>query len=308
MNLSAPRAEVGGGNVNVAIAILAIVVVAAGLGAAALLSSDFDGVDPAGAFALSVRSCADSDGGKSYLTAGTVSVTFNNRSNGSFPDRCKNNGQLKEFFCGSRKVKDIDVNCRRRYNSSYFCSNGACVMNASGSGGGGSNQSNQTNGSTGNTTNGTTGNTTNGTSGNTTNGSGSNGSSGNWTNGTAGNQTNGTTGNQTGNGSAGNATNLTHPFWFSPRVNTTNRSQPALFSAFWRTNRTFAGGGYIFSWNGTNNTMRNDSWVSFGTSANTAWSNVTKILPNGSTFVRWIVYANNSANEWNGTVNGLSVT
>ncbi|HLD78790.1 MAG TPA: hypothetical protein VJB16_07215, partial [archaeon] len=61
------------------LAILAVVIVAAAAGAAVYLTSDFEGADVAGEFALRVRSCSDSDGGRAYATAGTVSVTFNNR-------------------------------------------------------------------------------------------------------------------------------------------------------------------------------------------------------------------------------------
>ncbi|HLD77939.1 MAG TPA: hypothetical protein VJB16_02825, partial [archaeon] len=142
----------------------------------------------------------------------------------------------------------------------------------------------------------------------------------NWT---SGNQTNGT-GNATGNGSTGNGTgggsgnaSLTGINWYRPSVNTTLRGQAVYFTAFWSTNhtanRTLRSGGFVVSWNASG-AFRNSSWYSFGTNSTGAWANISSAnalnasLPNASTLVVWVIYANNSANEWNGTVNGLATT
>ncbi|HLC78200.1 MAG TPA: DUF2341 domain-containing protein, partial [Candidatus Nanoarchaeia archaeon] len=89
---------------------------------------------------------------------------------------------------------------------------------------------------------------------------------------------------------------VTKPQWSLNSTNSTVKNSSINHSVYWTDNTALAG--YIFSFDNGTGTFVNDSFVSMiGT---TNWSNVIKIV--NSTYnvtIRWIVYANDSSNNWN---------
>ncbi len=66
-----------------------------------------------------VESCKDSDGGRNYYAAGSVSYTGSNGVVSLSKDYCSGN-YLTEYYCSGNKVSST------RHYCSYGCSNGAC--------------------------------------------------------------------------------------------------------------------------------------------------------------------------------------
>ncbi len=66
-----------------------------------------------------VSSCRDSDGGRNYYAAGSVSYTGSNGVVSFSKDYCSGN-YLTEYYCSGNKVSST------RHYCSYGCSNGAC--------------------------------------------------------------------------------------------------------------------------------------------------------------------------------------
>ncbi|MBI3623719.1 hypothetical protein HY212_06610 [Candidatus Pacearchaeota archaeon] len=94
-----------------------------------------------------------------------------------------------------------------------------------------------------------------------------------------------------------NATD-TFPQWSANSTNSTSKNTPVLHNVYWTDDTALSG--YIFSFDNGNGTLYNDSWVAF--TGTTNWSNVTKIINSTNKVnIRWIVYANDSANQLNAT-------
>ena len=81
------------------------------------------------------------------------------------------------------------------------------------------------------------------------------------------------------------------------QTNSTLKATSILHSLLWADDTALAG--YIFSYNNGNiDKFTNDSWVAFTGTLN--WSNVTKVIPDEiSLNISWIIYANDSSNNWN---------
>lgn len=86
--------------------------------------------------------------------------------------------------------------------------------------------------------------------------------------------------------------------WSTNSTNSTYEGQLVEHRVFWTDDVNLSG--YIFSFDNGTGTFSNDSWVSMIGTAN--WSNVSKVVNSteGST-IKWIVYANDSADNWNVT-------
>jgi len=88
------------------------------------------------------------------------------------------------------------------------------------------------------------------------------------------------------------------PKWSDNSINSTLAGELILHRVKW----TDAGGlsGYIFSFDNGTGTFVNDSWVlQTGT---TAWTEVSKVSNTTvGSIIRWMVYANDSSNNWNST-------
>jgi hypothetical protein len=89
----------------------------------------------------------------------------------------------------------------------------------------------------------------------------------------------------------------TSPQWSSNLINSTTIGTPVRHNLSWTDNSL---SGYIFSFDNGTGTFVNDSFVSFTGGQN--YSTVIKVINTtlGST-IRWIVYANDSFNQWNST-------
>ena len=94
--------------------------------------------------------------------------------------------------------------------------------------------------------------------------------------------------------SAGN----TLPKWFDNSTNGTTAGTNVEHSVRWTDDTALSG--YIFSFDNGTGTFTNDSFVAMSGAED--WSNVSKVVNStvGST-IRWIVYANDSANQFNAT-------
>ncbi len=71
-----------------------------------------------------VTSCADSDGGKSYGTFGSLTVTYRHQRlsrTGVLADECKSRTRLKEYFCDGGQPESTMYAC------TTSCASGACV-------------------------------------------------------------------------------------------------------------------------------------------------------------------------------------
>jgi len=96
------------------------------------------------------------------------------------------------------------------------------------------------------------------------------------------------------------------PSWSNLGHNSTDIGTVSKFSALWRDADGLSG--YIFSWNGTG-TWTNSSFVRWGSSPTSAWSNVTKVLPTvKGVRVGYRFYANETYKGWNATRIGTLVT
>ncbi|MBI5177142.1 hypothetical protein HY995_03585, partial [Candidatus Micrarchaeota archaeon] len=87
------------------------------------------------------------------------------------------------------------------------------------------------------------------------------------------------------------------PLYYFPSWSSTIAGLPSSHNLFWTDDYSLSG--FIFSFDNGTGIFVNDSWRQFD-SFNNSWSNITKTLPPvvGVT-VRWIVYANDSNNNWN---------
>ena len=89
---------------------------------------------------------------------------------------------------------------------------------------------------------------------------------------------------------------LTAPTYSDNSTNSTIAGTNILHSLKWADETALAG--YIFSFDNGTGSFTNDSWAGMIGTAN--WSNVTKVVnfTSGST-IQWIVYANDSSDNWN---------
>jgi len=87
------------------------------------------------------------------------------------------------------------------------------------------------------------------------------------------------------------------PQWSEDQTNSTFAGEYILHSVNWSDD--FDTSGYIFEFDNGTGTFVNDSFVEFGA---TNWSNVTKYVNETvGSIIRWRVYANDSANQFNST-------
>ena len=91
---------------------------------------------------------------------------------------------------------------------------------------------------------------------------------------------------------------LTPPTWSNNQTNNTNANRSTLFSLKWNDNNGGGLAGYIFSFDNCTGSFVNSTWTAMTGTEN--WSNVTKTInsTNGCP-IRWRVYANDTANNWN---------
>ena len=91
-------------------------------------------------------------------------------------------------------------------------------------------------------------------------------------------------------------TDTTLPEYSLNSTNSTFAGNNTMFSLYWTDNIALSG--YIFSFDNCTGTLVNSSFVSMANPAN--WSNVTKRVNStvGCT-IRWKIYANDTANNWN---------
>ena len=89
------------------------------------------------------------------------------------------------------------------------------------------------------------------------------------------------------------------PVYISWKINSTLAGTPVMHAVRWKDDIGLSG--YIFSFDNCTGHFINDSWVPFKNQLED-WSNVTKII--NSTVgckIRWVVYANDTSNQWNVT-------
>lgn len=95
-----------------------------------------------------------------------------------------------------------------------------------------------------------------------------------------------------------NASDYYPPKYFNNSTNSTIAGTSILFSLRWTDN--FELGGYIFSLDNATGNFVNYSWVAFSASVVEDWSNVTKTINTSvGKIIRWKVYANDTSNNWN---------
>ena len=86
--------------------------------------------------------------------------------------------------------------------------------------------------------------------------------------------------------------------WSNNKTNSTRPGSAVLHSVYWTDNSGLSG--YIFSFDNGTGIFSNDSFASM--TGNSNWSNVTKLINSTqATLIQWIVYANDSSNNWNST-------
>ncbi len=93
---------------------------------------------------------------------------------------------------------------------------------------------------------------------------------------------------------------ITPPQYSLNSTNSTIAGSSVMHSLYWTDNIQLSG--FIFSFDNGNGTFYNDSWVAFTGIGN--WSNVTKTVNStvGAT-IRWRVFANDTSNNWNESLN-----
>lgn len=92
-----------------------------------------------------------------------------------------------------------------------------------------------------------------------------------------------------------------NPQYSNPTYSTDIGGQSCTFNVTWTDNVNMSG--YIFGWNGTG-TWQNDTWQAWSPTQTPAYSAVTKTLPaNGSVWIVWRVWANDTSDNWNSTGN-----
>ncbi len=89
---------------------------------------------------------------------------------------------------------------------------------------------------------------------------------------------------------------LTYPKYSLNQTNSTEAGEDTLFSLYWTDNIALAG--YIFSFDNGTGTFNNDSYIEMTGATN--WSNATKTINTTvDTTIRWIIYANDTADNMN---------
>jgi hypothetical protein len=103
------------------------------------------------------------------------------------------------------------------------------------------------------------------------------------------------------------AVDTEEPKYFDNSTNSTVAGSAVEHRLRWTDNSGLSG--FIFSFDNCTGTMVNDTWTTFPGSSTEEWSNVTKIINStvGCT-IRWKVYANDTSNNWNASVNFIYVT
>ncbi len=98
---------------------------------------------------------------------------------------------------------------------------------------------------------------------------------------------------------------LSAPKYSLNSTNSTTAGTSVKHSLYWQADIGLSE--FIFSFDNGNGTFYNDSWVSFAGTGN--WSNVSKTVNStvGAT-IRWKVYANDTSNNWNASVEYIYVT
>jgi signal peptidase len=90
-------------------------------------------------------------------------------------------------------------------------------------------------------------------------------------------------------------TDMTSPLWLSNSINSTLAGTPIEHSVLWSDESL---SGYIFSFDNCEGLFVNDTWTPFTDN----WSNVTKIVNSTvNCAINWMVYANDTSNNWNAT-------
>jgi signal peptidase len=90
-------------------------------------------------------------------------------------------------------------------------------------------------------------------------------------------------------------TDMTSPLWLSNSINSTLAGTPIEHSVLWSDESL---SGYIFSFDNCEGLLVNDTWISFADN----WSNVTKTVNSTvNCTINWMVYANDTSNNWNAT-------
>jgi hypothetical protein len=89
------------------------------------------------------------------------------------------------------------------------------------------------------------------------------------------------------------------PTYSQNSTNSTWAGKPVNYSLYWQDSGSGLSG-YNFSFDNCTGTFVNDSWVAMTGSTN--WSNVTKTINSTvGCLIRWCVYTNDTANNWNST-------
>ncbi len=98
------------------------------------------------------------------------------------------------------------------------------------------------------------------------------------------------------NNSTNETLDLTSPIWSDNFINSTLAGTEVQHSVLWSDDAGLSG--YIFSFDNCEDLMINDTWTPFEGN----WSNVTKTINStlGCT-IKWMVYANDTSNNWNAT-------
>lgn len=92
-----------------------------------------------------------------------------------------------------------------------------------------------------------------------------------------------------------NETDMTSPLWLENSINSTLAGTPIEHSVLWNDESL---SGYIFSFDNCEGLFVNDTWTLFESN----WSNVTKTVNSTvNCTINWMVYANDSSNNWNVT-------
>ena len=92
-----------------------------------------------------------------------------------------------------------------------------------------------------------------------------------------------------------NETDIEPPLWIENSINSTLAGTPIEHSVLWSDANL---SGYIFSFDNCEGLFVNDTWIPFEGN----WSNVTKIVNSTvNCTINWMVYANDTSNNWNVT-------
>ena len=70
------------------------------------------------------KTCTDSDLGKDYKTAGSVTTNFNGKQS-TWQDLCKSETEVNEAYCSDNWIAWTSYDCKS-YGSDYICTNNAC--------------------------------------------------------------------------------------------------------------------------------------------------------------------------------------